>query len=156
MIAYTINTDASYSHRYKRGAWACWIRGDDYHVRKSGMFPQKLHSSFVAELLAFEKALQEINKIVPKEYRGATILYVNTDSQFVVHTLDGTVKSKSSKNRMLIKSIQHATKDYKVIPRHVKAHTEDLSESRSWINDWCDKAAKAEMGKEIYFNGGLK
>lgn len=156
MVVYTINSDASYSHKYKRGAWAYWIKNDDMNIKKSGMFEQRLHSSFVAELLAFEKALQEINKIVPKEYRGATILYVNTDSQFVVHTLDGTVKSKSSKNRMLIKSIQHATKDYKVIPRHVKAHTEDLSEARSWINDWCDRAAKGEMGKEIYFNGGLK
>ena len=156
MIAYTINTDASYSHRYRRGAWACWIRGDNVHIKKSGMFPQKLHSSFIAELLAFEKALQEINKIVPKEYRGATILYVNSDSQFVIHTLDGTVKSKSKKNRMVIKDIQHATKDYKVIARHVKAHTEDLTEARSWVNDWCDRAAKAEMGKEIYVNGGLK
>lgn len=155
MIAYTINTDASFSHKYRRGAWAYWIRGDDCHIRKSGMFPQKLHSSFIAELLTFEKALQEINNIVPKEYRGATILYVNSDSLFVVHTLQGVVKSKSSKNRMVIRAVQHAVKDYKVIPRHVKAHTEDLSEARSWVNDWCDRAAKSEMGKEIYFNGGV-
>lgn len=156
MLVFTINTDASYSHRYRRGAWAYWIRGDNFHVRKSGMFPQELHSSFIAELLAFEKALQEINAIVPKEYRGATRLHVNSDSTFVIHTLEGTVRSKSSKNRMVIKAIQHAVKDYKIVPRHVKAHTEDLSEARKWINDWCDKAAKSEMGKEIYFNGGLK
>jgi len=152
MISYTINTDASFSHKYRRGAGAYWIKGDDYSSRKSFMFPQQLHSSFIAELLTFERAFQEVNKLVPVEYRGATILFVNTDSMFVVHTLEGTVKSKSKKNQMIIKAIQHAIKDYKVIPRHVKAHTDDLSEPRSWVNDWCDRAARSEMGKVLDFS----
>lgn len=151
MISFTINTDASYSKRYKRGAWAYWIRGDNnFHVKKAGMFPQKLHSPFIAELLTFEKALREIETVVKPEHRGACILFVNSDSLFVIHTLEGRIKSKSGKNQPIIKAIQHAIKDYKVVPRHVKAHTNDLSESRKWINDWCDKAAKEEMGKELY------
>lgn len=151
MVVYTINSDASYSHKYKRGAWAYWIKNDDLNIKKSGMFEQRLHSSFVAELLAFEKAFREIDKLVDPAHRGAVIIYVNTDSQFVIHTLDGTAKIKSARNRALVHSIRHATKEYKVIPRHVKAHTEDLTEARSWINDWCDKAAKGEMGNNIYF-----
>lgn len=151
MISYTINTDASYSHKHKRGAWAYWIKGNDnFHVKKAGMFPQELHSSFVAELLTFERALQEINAIVPPAHRGAVILYVNSDSTFVLHTVDGTIKSKSRLNQPIIQAIQHIIKDYKIIARHVKAHTGNLEESRSWVNDWCDRAAKAEMGKELY------
>jgi ribonuclease HI len=150
MISYTINTDASYSHKYKRGAWAYWIKGQDFHVKKSGMFEQKLHSSFIAELLTFEKALQEINKVIIPEHRSAVMLYVNSDSKFVLDTVAGTIKSKSRKNQPIIKAIQHVVGQYNVVARHVKAHTGNLEEPRSWVNDWCDRAARAEMGKAIY------
>lgn len=59
MLSFTINTDASFSRKFRRGAGAYWIKGDDYSSRKSFMFPQQLHSSFIAELLTFERAFQE-------------------------------------------------------------------------------------------------
>lgn len=150
MISFTINTDASFSRKFRRGAGAYWIKGDnDFSARGSFMFKQELHSSFIAELLTFERAFQEVNKVVHPGHRGATILFVNTDSMFVINVLQGTAKIKSPRNRHVVLAIQHAIKDYKVIPRHVKAHTEDLTEARTWVNDWCDKAAKSEMIKEL-------
>lgn len=151
MISFTINTDASFSHRYKRGAYAYWIKGDNFSARDSGMFKQELPSASIAELLAFEKALQVINAEIPKEYRGAVLLHVNTDCVFVIRILEGTSLNKNPKYKMIIKAVAHVASEYKIIARHVKAHTDDLSEARTWVNDWCDKAAKAEMGKELYF-----
>ena len=151
MISYTINTDASYSNKYRRGAYAFWIRGDNnFHVKGSGMFPRqtRLPNSSIAELLAFEKAIKELNKHVPEEWRSATLLYINTDSQWVINALEGTIKT--SKHLLLISAVRHITKGYKLDCRHVKAHTGDLTEKRSWINDWCDKEAKRRMGEELY------
>jgi hypothetical protein len=152
MISFTINTDASFSRKFRRGAGAYWIKGDnDFSVRGSFMFKQELHSSFIAELLTFERAFQEVNKVVNPDHRGAVVLFVNTDSMFVVNVLKGTANIKSHRNKHAVLAIQHAIKEYKVIPRHVKAHTDDLTEARSWVNDWCDRAAREEMGKELDF-----
>lgn len=150
MISYTINTDASYSRRYRIATWAYWIKGDgNFSAKKSGAFDRTLHSSFMAELLTFEKAFQEINKIIPYEHRGATLLFINTDSTYVIDVINGKAKPKSTRNKPIVQAIQHAIKGYKLVPRHVKAHTGDLRESRVWVNDWCDRAAKVEMGKEL-------
>ena len=153
MVTYTINSDASFSHKYRRAAWAYWIKGDNLHIKRSGMFDGEVHSSHYAELLAFERAFREIDNITDPEHRGATLIHVNTDSQFVVHVLDGSAVIKSKKNLHVVKAIRHATKDYKVVPRHVKAHTNVLDEARKWVNDWCDQAAKGEMGNNIYVGG---
>lgn len=145
---YTVNTDASFSVKHKRAAYAYWIKGDDFHSKSSGMFPNEIANSALAELLAFSKAIERLNQHVHFKERKHTQVYVNTDSIWVINALTG--KTKKSKNMALIKSVLHSASRYKLVPRHVKAHTKDLGEPRSFINDWCDKAAKGEMGKSLY------
>lgn len=151
MKTYTINSDASFSWKHQRAAWAYWVKSDDFHAKASGMFDKNLgiRSNYVAELLAFEKGLARVNKLIPAKHRSAVRLYVNTDCTYVIDVLNQRIK-KSYKNMTLIRAVQHAAKDYQLVVRHVKAHTGDLSTARSYINDWCDKAARMEMGKEIY------
>lgn len=151
MITYTINTDASFSPKHKRGAWAYWIKGDNnFSSRDSGALDGRIRSSLHAELLSFQKALQVIHQITKPEHRGAVLLFVNTDCMFVIHTLDGTIKSKSEQNKILIQQVQNEVKEYKTSARHVKAHVYKDQDSRTWVNNWCDREAKKALWKEIY------
>lgn len=145
-MSYTINSDASFSEKHRRAAWAYWIKGEGFHVKASGMFKQNMPSSALAELLSFSQGLARVNDRVPAEQRPGTRLFVNTDCMYVIQVLKNEVRQ--SKNMMIIRAIQHNCKDYEIIPRHVRAHTNNLTRPRSWVNDWCDKAAKAEMRAE--------
>lgn len=150
MTSYTINTDASWSWKFKRGAWAYWIKGPDFHAKASGMFDARIEikHNTIAELLAFSKALERVNKRVPEEERKNTTLYVNTDCMYVIAVLEDRIISK--KNIMLVRAVQASARGYKIVARHVKAHTGDLGEPRSYVNDWCDRMVRLEMGKELY------
>lgn len=146
--SYTINSDASYMAYVKRGSYAYWIKGDDgFHVKHAGVFRDHLPNSSVAELLAFEKALQELNKKIPLERRKDVLIFVNTDCQWVIDVLEGRVLN--SKYRILMKAVRHAARDYEIVARHVKAHTGDLTQARSWVNNWCDKQAKTVLKEEL-------
>jgi ribonuclease HI len=145
---FTINTDASFSARFKRAAWAYYIKGPSYLARASAVFDQTIPSSHVAELLAFEKAIRRVDEKVkemewdPKMCR----IFLNTDSMWVIDSLAGRVKN--SKNLPIVKAIQHEFKDYIVDARHVKAHLHTKT-PRHFVNDWCDKAAKLALRTEL-------
>lgn len=149
MRAFTINTDASFSMKWRKGAWAYWIKGDGVILKNVGMILVDIPNPGLAELLAFSKALGEVNKIVPKEKRWGTKLYINTDCTYVIHVIDGTMKH--SKYMTLIKAIRHAMVGYSVRPTHVKAHTGHTS-GRSRMNDWCDREARKIMKEEGYLD----
>ena len=150
MRSFIINTDASFSMKWHKGAWAYWIKGDNGLVLKNaGMIPAEIPNPGLAELLAFSKALGEINKLIPKQKRWETKLYINTDCTYVIHVIDGTMKQ--SKYMTLIKAIRHALVGYQVRPQHVKAHTGHRS-GRSRMNHWCDKEARKIMKEEGYLD----
>ena len=149
MKSFIINTDASFSMKWRRGAWAYWIKGDDVLLKSAGMFPAELPNPGLAELLAFSKALGEVNKIVPKQKRWETKLYINTDCKYVIHVIDGTMKQ--SRYMTLVKAIRHALVGYHISPQHVKAHTRSKSK-RSKVNAWCDREARKIMKEEGYLD----
>lgn len=141
---YTINTDASFDHKTQTAAYAYWIKGDDFHVKASGVLPVKVPSSHVAELLAFEKAIRRLDSVVMD--RKDTRIIANTDSMWTIHAMTGILKK--SKHLTLIKAVRASARDYEFDFRHVKAHTH-TADPRHWVNDWCDRMAKLALRTEL-------
>ena len=154
MKSYTVNTDASFSRFRRRAAWAYYIKGEDWHVKASGMFPEDIEilASQYAELRTFMKAMERVNDKVPEAERSNTMIYINTDCMFVIHVLNKkkVLNINHPNNRALVAEARKLIAGYKLIPRHVKAHTGNLTTARSYVNDWCDKAVRMEMGKAVY------
>lgn len=158
--SFTINTDASHEPKTGTAAWACWIRSSHYLIKEAGIFDDPLPNSSVAELHAFEQALVLLDKLIEEQEflqyyrdRKAIVLYINTDSMWTVHALRGIVKkSKHVKEARRVKSLADG---FIIIPRHVKGHGKGDT-SRSWVNNWCDRAAKGLMRKRMEeINGKL-
>lgn len=153
MYSFTINTDASHHPETKASAWACWIKSTHYKIKESGLFPDGAPNSSVAELMAIEQAFILLDKLIDSEpflrsqRDGAGILiYINTDSMWTINALSNKVKR--SKHRDIARRIRSLTEDYEVQLRHVKAHTK-IKDSRSWVNNWCDKAAKLLVRQKV-------
>lgn len=148
--SFTINTDASHHPETKVSAWACWIKSYHYKIKDAGLFDGPVANSSVAELLAIEQALILLNNLIHSEpflqTRNGIKLYINTDSMWTIQALAGNVKR--SKHLEVARRIQALTDEYDTEVRHVKAHTK-ITNSRSWVNNWCDKAAKTLVRRKV-------
>lgn len=151
--SFTINTDASHTDKGNIGAWACWIKSSHYLIKEAGLFPMPVPNSSVAELMAFEQALLLLDRLVSSQDflrhhrdKGKILLYVNTDSLWTIHALQGVIKR--SKHLAIARRIKSLTEDYIVIARHVKGHS-GVQDTRSWVNRWCDTQAKGLLRKRI-------
>jgi len=144
----TINTDASLSGDCSIAAGAWWIKSEhfDLAVKGSSLLPPAANSS-IAELLTFEKAIDVVNAAVGDFPRDRVRIYINIDSVWVINALRGL--TKKSAHRKIAQAVQDKIKGYELDIRHVKAHTNDLSTKRSWVNDWCDHQARQLVREEI-------
>lgn len=149
----TVNTDASYSDKYKRGTYAFWIVCNEFRMQSSGALKNPLGRSEMAEFQCIINALHFLFSVPTK--RQITKIFLNTDCLNVIHLvnddkaainkykLEGWGKSLVNKYKKTIKAYGIITEQVEF--RHVKAHVE-IDSSRSYVNDWLDKAAKKEMG----------
>lgn len=143
----TINTDASYSQKLERGTYAFWAVCDKGRISRHGALKEKLPSALYAEVQAIGIAFY----IVFTYYSisdEVTKVIVNTDCKPAIHLLTKNQKTDFEhddlRNRVLkYMNIKHGVKKEF---RHVPAHT-DVSNSRRYVNDWCDRKAKYEMRK---------
>lgn len=141
----TINTDASYSKLTKQATYAFWIKTDNYTIKRSGVIKTLCDTSTEAELKCIINALYVLS-----QQTGITKIIINTDSLNSIHILTKDIKkirkySLHWGDRFMKMSLS-LTKEIVVEYRHVKAH-KDTDTKRTYVNDWCDKAAKEEMGK---------
>jgi len=143
----TINTDASYSKLTKQATFAFWIKTDMYTIKRSGVIKSLCDTSTEAELKCIINAIYTIS-----EQTGITEIILNTDSLNSIHILTKDIKN-IRKYRLhwgdkYLKMVESIIKNIKIDYRHVKAHN-DTDSRRTYVNDWCDKAAKEQMGKII-------
>lgn len=139
----TINTDAS----WKEGAsgYAFWISTPVGKFKRWGRMQEDACDCTAAEIMAIANALHFTSKH-PKLKGRVNKVIINTDSTFGINYIErgkgkvkGWNKSKNLCRRLL--------KNFKWEMRDIKAHSKDLSESRIWVNDWCDKYSK--MGRKM-------
>lgn len=153
----TINTDASFSRKLKIGSYAFWIVCDEFRIKKSGVLKDQVKRPEEAEFKCVINALFELfNK---QTSRPVSKIIVNTDCLNVICCVANDEKSiakyKLSKLMPLAHTLKklHAKSNLKNICielRHVKAHTNN-PDARSYVNNWCDTAAKNELHKILQY-----
>lgn len=151
----TINTDASYHHPSKIGSYAYWIKSDYGVINKYGCFKEVVENNQVAELMAIVNALHALSK---SNWECIRRIVINTDCMNVIHYLNGDksaikrydikVKYFKSIGALYFKYKKEYFPDAHIFLRHVKAHV-DITDSRKYVNDWCDKYAKKALGQRL-------
>lgn len=147
----TLNTDGSLDWGSKQGSpgkagYAYWISSD------IGRLPD-CDNSMGPELAAIAKGIYFIRN--HPELKKVTKIIVNTDCEPAISWIASINRSRK-KDKKHKGSLQNVARHHillmidkykgldpvKVEYRHVKAHTNDLSEARKYVNDWLDKKAK--------------
>lgn len=140
--AVTINTDASFNHHHKIGGFAFYIRFGNTRLTKAAPFKGRVKSAHEAEIMAIGNALYCLLHKV--ELPKAHWLIINCDCTRAMDEIKAG-KTELSKNvRQLWLQLRDRLGVKKAKFRHVKAHN-GTPDARSWVNDWCDKQAKAHM-----------
>lgn len=144
----TINTDASYHPTQKVGGYAFYIVCDNFKIQFSGAFKSKIDNPINAELMCIANALSYLLMI--EDLPKTQMIVVNSDCVRGMEKIGlksnnkyGRIvaqKMRKLKQRMAYRQVLLPIVEY----RHVKAHT-NITDSRSWVNDWCDKNAKIKM-----------
>jgi ribonuclease HI len=149
----TINTDASFSQKHKKGTFAFWIKCDKGKIAESGVLKGETPCPTTAEMKCILNAL---HRVVNAEWKDEiTKIIVNTDALNAIHIFANDEKSikkfklglwkftlLSSAYRKLARQLQKAEIEF----RHIKAH-QHTSTKRNWVNDWCDGEAKKQIAK---------
>lgn len=157
----TLNCDGSLDYGAKLGSpkkagWAYWISSDVGRFKNYGRSPDCTNTMGI-ELIAVAKGIYFIRN--HEKLSKATKIIVNTDCTPAIHWMvkpmdtrplcqikkhKGTLQDIARKE--IIKMIKQGYKGLNKVEieyRHVKAHTDNLSEARKWVNNWLDEKAKA-------------
>lgn len=151
----TINTDASFYPLQKIGGYAIWIASNKGRVKHAAGFKQTLHSPHDAEFKVIINALH----LLKKQRWEITEIYINTDSQTVIETIEakGTFKKLPQYGKDNYQTYLSIIKELgvnHVSLRHVKAH-QHTNTARHWVNEWLDKEAKKAARKILKDKFGI-
>ena len=148
----TINTDASFNHHHKVGGYAFWITSELGRIRQSGTLKETSDAQD-AELKALANA---VYALLNSEFNNGSIehIYVNSDCKMMFPKI--SIKSTSVPGKYIAETLNDILRQNtdgciygRISFRHVKAHTNNLTKSRSWVNDWCDNEAKKAMRSAV-------
>ena len=144
----TITTDASFYPEHKEGGYAFWISTNLGRIRLAAAFKNKVICPHDAEFKCIINSLHRLHK----ENLTIKTIYINTDSQTVIDTVDKkntSLPSYAKENLKQFNLIIGKLNSPKIIMRHVKGHLHTKT-PRHWVNSWCDKEAKKAARKKIF------
>lgn len=150
----TINTDASWHPKYETGAFAFWIVCNDFKITRSGVLRKKCSRPEIAE---FRCLINAFHVLFTQDVSKVKKIIVNTDCLNIIHLLKKDKKAITqyrlgSWGNHLVMQLDLLMGKYKskieVEYRHIKAHT-TTEGAKNWVNDWCDKSAKAALWASI-------
>lgn len=118
----TINTDASFCPKTKVGGYAFWITSDLGRIKHSNIFNGVLNNPSEAEMKCIINAVYFLSKKIDIANHN---IIVNTDCTSAIKAL-----------RIRFPKISF---------RHVKGHQKGSLDKRSFVNNWCDAAAKERL-----------
>lgn len=155
MNSVTINTDASFNHQGNFGGFAFWIASDQGRIVRKGPL-KSVRSSNEAELQCIANAL---HTLLQSGLSHIDYIYINSDAKTVFEWVSSKAKKGTAEyvcfKILLQLKEKYGLKDDKFFEfRHVKAHLHKKTK-RHYVNDWCDKMAKAEM-KKLKFHQSQK
>lgn len=155
----TINTDASYHPQHKVGAYAFWIVCNQGKMMQSGAL-RGARDAQDAEMKCIANALYALNK---SQFTDVKMIVINTDCQYAIEAIKNKAKHRIGKRmdvvRLCDRIITQLRSKYDIGPmkhrkksfiswRYVPAHTDGV-EKRTWVNNWCDTAAKKALWEMI-------
>lgn len=163
----TINSDASYSNKYKVGTYAYYIVCNQFRYMISGAFKSNIYeletaikdrplrNSTDAECAAICNALYLL-KTNKSKINRITKIIINTDSLSTIKKVNRRAKPDSIYYKCLILlrelRLEHNpnSRDSFYKFNHIKSHVSRHNRTPAQhVNNWCDKQAKIEMGKLI-------
>lgn len=144
MNCITINTDASFHPIKKTSGYAFYIVCNLFKIQKGGHFKTEVPNILIAETKTIGNALSTV--LAQKELPKTKLIVVNTDCQFAINLITNSNKKLARKIRKIIRGLEKKL-DCRVEFRHVKSHS-GVNDSRSWVNEWCDREAKRWMRKQ--------
>lgn len=152
----TINTDASFHPKYKIGAFAFWVVSNEFKIQKAGFFKKNCKSSHGAEMKCIINALTltlrtntKIKKIIINtDSMNSISIFENDRNKINRYGLHYGAKYRRMFRNKLKMYVKKNQCDVTVEFRHVKAHS-GVNDKRSYVNDWCDKHAKAFLWRRI-------
>lgn len=147
----TINTDASFSNRHKRGTFAFWINSNRFVIQKTGILRKKCSRPEIAEFRCIINAIHTLGK---QNTIGLKKIIINTDCLNVIHLIKKDKEAirkyqLQSFGSMLVFRFEEVLRSHKLHKaildlRHVRSHT-GADDARSYVNEWCDTEAKKQM-----------
>jgi ribonuclease HI len=156
----TINTDASFHHKYKKGAFAFWIVSDRGKWAHCGPLKGECANPTLAELMCIINSLYVL--FLKTDWKNINKIIINTDSLNSIMVLEndragiakyGLHDKYYATYRQRLKHLKkkYSATGYKGIIefRHVKSHS-GTEEARKWVNDWCDRNAKEQLWKLLH------
>lgn len=141
----TLFTDATYSKRLSRGAWAAWAKADSKTYRYSGLIKNEIPDIGEGELAAIANGLF----VIAKRFQppaGSRII-VTTDSTEAIAALSNRNHPRPT-CRHIANYIWATTRENKwtLDLRHVKGHRGTAS-PRHAVNTWCDRECRRRMNE---------
>lgn len=137
----TITTDASFYHAENVGGFAFQIKSNDGLIKEWGALQGDIRNPTSAELKSLLNALYVLRQ---KDYK-ITTLTINTDCKFIADSMYNVKESWKPITKKLVKEFKKYIEELnyeKLNIKHVKAHTGDLTNKVSWVNDWCDRKSR--------------
>ncbi len=150
----TINTDASYHHEHRVGAFAFWIVSDHGRIIQSGPIKKinqtvRKHAAAEAEVKCILNAFYVLRNA---KWPGITKIIVNTDCKNVISILTKNVTEINKWNLKWGGQLRQKFHEYKpnclIEFRYVPAH-KDTATAKAFVNQWCDDHAKKMLWETI-------
>lgn len=118
-----------------------WIRSDRYTIKGAAAFKSQPNSAMTAEAQALVNALTLLRT---RETDLTNFkLIINNDCKWLHEHIRGERPMRRPAVIVLVRQIRELLEGIDYELRHVPAHTNQLTNAKLYINDWCDRAAKA-------------
>lgn len=142
----TLTTDGSYCHMRQKSGYAFWVSSSAGRFQRYGSLKAKNPTE--AELMAIANGLHFCR--THPELKDATKIVLNIDCIGYKNLIEGKKTRRWYNYRRIIGVISkyrgvYNGKKCEVELRWVQAHTNDLSESRKYVNNWVDCKAKLAL-----------
>ena len=143
----SVFADASYDAPTHCGAWGVYIRSSLHHWKGSGVLQRggdgQLKDNIEAEMQAAAVGIWQALKVAAPGDK----LLVQTDCLAAIQHFDGKVERPDEVyDRIVVKVLGWLDKAKVTVEwRHVRGHNVGDGTPRSWVNGWCDRAAREAM-----------
>lgn len=152
MTVVTIFTDASFDPRNRAAGWSAWVKFGpalDQTVRLFGPVKDDPCSALGAELAAIANVLHAAARSL--RLGADDLVILQTDCLTAIDVIEG--RSRRPLRRKFVAACKGnidqtlQAHGFRLDLRHVKAH-QGGHDRRSWVNEWCDTAAKTQMRRK--------